>query len=579
MTKQHEDSNRTIHKVARIKDKATSTYFEVIEFPLSASETGALTLVPSVVNDLNQFEKQLRDAGAILPKDDEQLQKLLVSLAKSDAPEERVYEAHTGWIEDKTGFATVDGLIGVAPTNIVGVNRSNVIEHESGKLSTSGTWEGWRDDVGNLARFSSIMMFAICVAFAAPLLAFVKWPSFAICLFARTRVGKSITTLMAASVPGIGRIEDLITWNIKDARVEQRLAEYNDTIFPIDDLMGMAGKEKDKYLRIRDLAYKLSQGWATGRHDSFTKAHGGMQEHWRSIVLTSYEKSIRDLARAAKLERQHGEAVRLIDVPAIFDGLDHVFDRLPTNLATGNFQVWKKDTFKAIANASEHNHGEAFKHYIESLIADYSSVDEYVEARIGHFVKKVCDDFDGDVARDVAEKFGLIYAGGRLAIRCGLLPWDRGVLLDAIAKCYKGALELLPDEGVTLRHGIAALRTQLGKLPALNSGSKQKNMKLNFKELDGYRQRQESVRRYLIKREVFNSVFASTKEKTLVMEWLVQKQRITLAVADGTPGAAELMPKGQFIWRDGVRRRSYEILWPRGKGDKGSGQKKDKSGP
>jgi hypothetical protein len=63
------------------------------------------------------------------------------------------------------------------------------------------------------------------------------------------------------------------------------------------------------------------------------------------------------------------------------------------------------------------------------------------------------------------------------------------------------------------------------------------------------------------------------------MEWLVQKQRITLAVADGTPGAAELMPKGQFIWRDGVRRRSYEILWPRGKGDKGSGQKKDKSGP
>src|SRR5690349_13362427 len=119
MTKQHEDSNRTIHKVARIKDKATSTYIEVIEFPVSANETSTLELAPSVVNDLNQFEKQLRDAGAILPKDDEQLQKLLVTVAKSDAPEERVYEAHTGWIEDKTGFVTVDGIIGVASTNIV----------------------------------------------------------------------------------------------------------------------------------------------------------------------------------------------------------------------------------------------------------------------------------------------------------------------------------------------------------------------------------------------------------------------------------------------------------------------------
>jgi hypothetical protein len=192
-------------------------------------------------------------------------------------------------------------------------------------------------------------------------------------------------------------------------------------------------------------------------------------------------------------------------------------------------------------------------------------------------VKKVCDDFDGDVARDVAEKFGLIYAGGRLGIRCGLLPWDRGELLDAIAKCYVGALELLPDEGVTLRQGITALRTQLRKLPALSSGSKQKNMKLNFNEVDGYRQRKEEVSRYIIKREVFNSVFASTKEKALVMEWLVENQRITLAVSDGAAGAAELKPKGQFIWLDGVRRRSYEILWPRkGKATKASARKKDK---
>src|SRR5260370_29924514 len=175
MTKTLTNPKPTIYKVARIKDKATNTYAEVINFHVSESEKGTLELAPSIVNDLTLFEKRLRDAGAILPKDNGELQELLVAVAKSDAPKERVYEAHTGWIEDRKAFVTVDGIVGEASANIVGVNRSNAIEHESGKLSASGTWRGWRDSVGTLARLSSTMMFAICVAFAAPLLAFVKW--------------------------------------------------------------------------------------------------------------------------------------------------------------------------------------------------------------------------------------------------------------------------------------------------------------------------------------------------------------------------------------------------------------------
>jgi hypothetical protein len=562
MTKTLTNPKPAIYKVARIKDKATNTYAEVIKFHVSESEIGTFELAPSIVNDLKLFEKRLRDAGAILPKNNGELQELLAAVAKSDAPEERVYEAHTGWTADRKAFVTVDGIAGEARSNIVGVNRSNAIEHENGKLSASGTWKDWRDGVGTLARLSSTMMFAICVAFAAPLLAFAKCPPFAICLFARTRVGKSIATLMAASVPGIGRVENLITWNITDARLEQRLAEYNDTLFPIDDLMGMAGKNKQKYLRIRDLAYKLAQGWATGRHDSFTKAHGGVHEHWRCILLTSHENPIRDLARAAKLERQHGEALRLIDMPATFDGLDHVFDRLPANLDIGNFQSWKKDTFKTIANACEQNHGKAFKKYIKALIAD-PNLEGYTHARIAYFVNNVCDEFDVDVARDVAEKFGVIYAGGRLGIRAGLLPWDKDELLDAITKCYVGARQVLPDDGVAQREGIRALRARLRELLVLPEVSQLANVTANFNKVHGYRQRQEKVTRHIIKREAFNAVFTSSTQKSLVIDWLIKNQRITLAVPSASAGATEVKPKGQFIWPDGVRRRSYEIIWPR----------------
>jgi len=96
---------------------------------------------------------------------------------------------------------------------------------------------------------------------------------------------------------------DLITWNIKDARLEERISEFSDMPFPIDDLSNMDGSDKEKYMRVRDVAYRISQGLSTARHSSFTAAHGGVHAGWRSIVLTSSEKSIRNLARAVKLDR------------------------------------------------------------------------------------------------------------------------------------------------------------------------------------------------------------------------------------------------------------------------------------
>jgi hypothetical protein len=93
--------------------------------------------------------------------------------------------------------------------------------------------------------------------------------------------------------------------------------------------------------------------------------------------------------------------------------------------------------------------------------------------------------------------------------------------------------------------------------------SQHANVTANFNKVHGYRQRQEKVTRHIIKREAFNAVFTSSTQKSLVIDWLIKNQRITLAVPSASAGAAELKPKGQFIWPDGVRRRSYEIIWPR----------------
>ena len=560
-----------IEKIARINDKATRTYLEVIEFPVSDIEVSRLELLPSVANDLGALEDRLRDAGAILPTNDAQLKQLLEAVAKSHAPEERIYEAQTGWTEDKKAFVLVDGVIGVTTTKIIGVNQSNAISDGSGRLSTRGKWTTWRDTVAEPARHSTTLMFAICVAFAAPLLAIVNRQSFTINLFGRTRAGKTVATLVGASVIGTARIDDLITWNITDARLEQRLTEFNDAIFPIDDLKTMRGRDKDKYQRVHDLAYKIGQGWSTARHDSFTSAYEGAHRAWSCIVLTSSEKSVRDLAHAVKLERQHGEALRLIDVPAVIDGQDHIFDRLPQDVDTGTFDAWKRTTFAKITDACEQNHGRAWRKYIKALIEE-PKLKEYVEQRISYFERHACDELDGDVARDVARKFGLIYAGGMLGIRCKLLPWEKNELLDAVTKTYLHARDLLPDDGVSLRPGIAALRAKLRKLPLISTPTKKSVAKREYDKLDGYKQRLSKANRYAIKGESFKQIFSTTEQQALVTKWLIEKKRITLAIPKKSTGRSDRNPKDQFIWPDGERRRSIEIVWLR-KQKKGVAQK------
>ena len=413
----------------------TEKYVEIIQFPISKTNVGTLELPPSTVHDLATFAKRLRDAGMILPKDDEELKKLLSSVAKSCPPKEQVYEVQTGWTKDRKAFVLVNGVIGNVKTKIIGVNPANAVNDRSGRPSNRGSWRSWRDRVAEPARHSTILMLAICVALAAPLLAIVNRPSFTVNLFGRSRVGKSVATLVGASVIGTAqsRRSDRVEHHGCSAGGAHRQSSTTRfsqlMIFQISN-----GTKKEKYQRIRDVAYRISQGWSTARHSSFTASHGGVHGNWRSIALTSSEKSIRDLARSVNLDRQHGEALRLIDQPAVFDGLDHIFDRLPDDLDKSRFQDWKKDAFREIAEACKRNHGSAFRKYIRALIADRAALKKYVHDRIADFVRHVCDGYDGGVAREVAETYGLAYAGGRLGIRCGLLRWSNHELLDALIK-------------------------------------------------------------------------------------------------------------------------------------------------
>jgi hypothetical protein len=277
-----------IRKVARVRDKATGDYFEIVEFLVSNTERSCIELPPNVVVDLSAFERRLRDAGAILPKHN--TRDYLRAVAHRKAQLELLYEAQTGWTEDRQLFVLNDGIIGKSKQRIVGVNQGGATDDASGRLTVAGDWKRWRSTVGKAAGLSSILMCSVCTVFAAPLLSLAGCRSFMICIVGPSRSGKSIATLAAGSVIGIGKASDLVIWNITDARLEQRLSGFNDCVFPIDDLMTLRDqKDRDRYLRIQAIAYKLAQSWATARHDRFTQGRGGRHAGWRITRLQAQE--------------------------------------------------------------------------------------------------------------------------------------------------------------------------------------------------------------------------------------------------------------------------------------------------
>ena len=191
MTSKIRDNPLKIRKIARIRDDATDQYTERIEFLVSGSTTAQLELSPAEIHDVRIFSAKLRNAGAILPRDDKQRIRVLRAVAKVKAPKELVYAAETGWLNDEcTVFVKADGVIGSPDENIIGINPNREVDDKTGHLSTAGTWQSWRAGVAQQARLSSIFMLAICVAFAGPLLRIIERQSFSVCVVGRTRMEK-----------------------------------------------------------------------------------------------------------------------------------------------------------------------------------------------------------------------------------------------------------------------------------------------------------------------------------------------------------------------------------------------------
>jgi uncharacterized protein (DUF927 family) len=115
-----------------------------------------------------------------------------------------------------------------------------------------------------------------------------------------------------------------------------------------------------------------------------------------------------------------------------------------------------------LREAAQRNYGVAGRAYLKEIVPLIGELQKQVADIIKLFSETyVPEGADGQVER-VAQRFAVIAAGGEVAARAGILPWDRGVALEAAGKIFEAWIEerggSAPAEE---REGIEAVRAFL----------------------------------------------------------------------------------------------------------------------
>ena len=97
-----------------------------------------------------------------------------------------------------------------------------------------GSLKGWQTFVAAPSRKSRCLRLSIAAAFAAPFLRPLGLDSFGINWFGKTSDGKSLSAIIAASVPGLMGPGGLAAWANSEPAIEALAYGHRDSVMPLD---------------------------------------------------------------------------------------------------------------------------------------------------------------------------------------------------------------------------------------------------------------------------------------------------------------------------------------------------------
>lgn len=323
-----------------------------------------------------------------------------------------------GW--HKEAYVMPDIAYGVPADTIVLQSARHV-----GMFRTGGTLEGWKE-IPSLCAGNSRLVFALCAAFAGPLLRVSGIEGGGFSFEGGSSSGKTTALQVAASV--WGGPEHVRSWRITDNALEGVAALHNDNVLILDEVGQVSAAV------LSDSAYMLANGQAKGR----AGREGNMRRvlTWQLLFLSSGELGLADKLAENGMKSRGGQEVRFVGIPVDKSMITELHG-LPDAGAVA-------DRIKTLC--ADH-YGHAGREFLQWLCPRREEVSGDIREHLAALVDRICPPEATEQVRRVAKRFTLVFAAGKAAQRAGLLPPDMEIL-PAVKSCF--------DDWLAARGGAGA---------------------------------------------------------------------------------------------------------------------------
>jgi uncharacterized protein (DUF927 family) len=377
---------------------------------------------------------RFHESGGILPAELANLglpivpgmEKRLLRYLANCNPKTRFRAAiQTGWQDGTAVFVLPAGSIGHDTGGERIVYQPERFAPTGHSVRTKGTLLGWQMEVAAQCEKNPVLAFFVAASLAAPLLHLLEQEGGGFHLYGQTSKGKTTAEQVAASVwgdgsdPATGRNTAFVKkWNQTKNATEGLAQAHTDLPLCLDEVGEADAREFGRII------YQLAGGQGKGRMRA--DATLAQPKVWRIILLSTGELPASDVIEAEGKTIKSGQAVRLIDIPAI-DPMTG--DGIIAETHGESDPALFVDRLKRSCGS---HYGWAGPAFVQGLLDEgLTAVQAELQAVLRETVQAMMPSGASAEVQRAVKRFALVCVAGEKAVNLRILPWTPGEVVRA----------------------------------------------------------------------------------------------------------------------------------------------------
>jgi putative DNA primase/helicase len=435
LSPQRDNLNHPVEVYAWARTKSSANWRRILRFTDRDGADRIVAAVNSQIRTGSLLCDFLEDHGFPVPPAEETRQRLTRSILEAQPSRRLLLVERPGWHGSQ--FLLGTNALGDGPESLM--LRGELGLHLA-QVGQSGTLPEWQADVAECCGQSSYLVFAICLALAAPLARLAQVETGCLHFWGPSNHDASIIESTMATVFGRARGDGEYQrcWHQAMSAPMQTAGGHSDLPLVLSDLNGLDADAKSGAQQAVDLVHLIAGGTLIERSDRPKWLLANGIPDIRLLIVSTGNLGLVGQTRARNGARYLSDAL-VIDIP-ISTRPTGVFDRLQTPSVEQQQKLIER-----LRKSSLSQYGTAgatfVQHVVRAVGNDELKFKKRLSRRMTEFFERVQVDVGDAYELQFAKRFALAYAAGTLASEYDLVPWHRDLIKRSIRRCYWRALD------------------------------------------------------------------------------------------------------------------------------------------